>query len=133
MRSSKTRGLAAAILAALLLAGCGGGSSGSTTTSSTPATTSTPAATTGTTAPTGAAGAEAVAACKSAVQAQTVIPAGTKAKLDAACEKAASGNPTAIRQAAESICQEVVKSAAVPAAAKEEALSACKAETEKVP
>jgi hypothetical protein len=120
--------LLAALIAAALLAGCG--SSSSTTSSaapatSTPASSSTPAATS--TPITGSAGAAAVAACKQAIQAQTTLPAGAKGKLEAVCAKAASGDQTAVRKAAEEVCEEVVKNSAVPAGvAKEQALAACK-------
>jgi hypothetical protein len=124
-----------AIVGGGLIAGCG--SSSSTTTSS--QSTSTPAAASST--PTATSGAKitgagvaipnvqaAVAACKQAIQAQTTLSAGAKSKLEAICEKAAKGDTTAVRQAAREVCEEVIKTSAVPAGpAREQALAACKA------
>lgn len=129
--------LAVALAGAALLAGCGGSSSTTTSTSSsTPATTatsSTPAATGSTPAVTSAAGLSganvqvAVAACKRAIQAQTTLPAGAKSKLEAACDKAAKGDTSAVKKAAQEVCEEVIKTSKIPAgAAQEQALANCK-------
>jgi len=137
--------LAALSLAGVLLAGCG--SSTSTTTQSTPSTpgavvtgtATTPGGTTvtGTATTPGAVsvpanvpgiGAAAVSACKSAIHAQTTLPEGTKAKLEGVCDKAASGQTSAVRQVAKEVCEEAVNHSPIPAgAAREQALAACKA------
>lgn len=121
-----------------LIAGCG---SSSSTSSSTASTSSAPAATTSTTSTTattsstpstpalsGAALTQAVSLCKNQIKAQTTLPAGAKSKLEGVCEKAAKGDSAAVKQAAREVCEEVVNSSKVPGgAAKEQALSACKA------
>jgi len=133
MIRSSSRWLATALAGGLLIAGCG--SSSSTTTSSqstsTPAAASTPAATsTPTTTGAGPVAPNlqaAVAACKQAIQAQRTLTAGAKSKLEAICGKAAKGDTAAIKQAAREVCEEVVKTSAVPAGpAREQALAACK-------
>jgi hypothetical protein len=71
-------------------------------------------------------GLRAVATCKHGIQAQRNIPAGTKVKLEKICAKAASGSPTALRQAAQEACVELVNVSHVPAgAAKQRALALC--------
>jgi hypothetical protein len=120
--------LAATLTAATLLAGCGGSkkaTTGSSTAaggaSSTPST-STPAGAPGS----NAAGAAAIAACKQAIQSQTTLPAHAKAKLEAVCGKAASGDQAAVRKAAKEVCEEVINTASIPASAKERALQTCR-------
>jgi len=118
--------LVASLLCTALIAGCGSSSSSSTTTS-----TSTPPA------PAAASGAassnpnvqQAVALCKQEIQAEAKsIPAASKAKLEAICQKAASGDTAAVKQVAREVCEEVINGSAVPGGpAKEQALAACKA------
>ncbi len=51
----------------------------------------------------------------------------TREKLEAICEKAASGDVNAKREAAEEACQELVNGSSLPAGkAKNRALAACK-------
>ncbi len=122
-----------------LIAGCGSSSSTTSSQNSSSATTSTPAATTGTAStPTATQSAPstkspanvaaAVLACKQEIAAQSTLPAGAKAKLEAVCGEAAKGNTAAVKQAAREVCEEVINKSAVPAgAAKEQALASCKA------
>jgi hypothetical protein len=139
--------LVVAFACGTLLAGCG--SSGTVTSTqtapgaatSTPAgATSTPAGATstpagGTTGPSsGSTGRRAIpqekalksaAACKQAINQQS-IPASTKSKLQAVCEKAASGDVIALHTAAQQACVELVNASHVPAgAARERALAVC--------
>ena len=124
--------LVGVLLCGALVAGCGSSSSNtsSSTTTSTPAaaatTSSTPAATSSS--PAGGASVQAaVAACKQAIQAQSTLPAGAKTKLEAVCLKAANGDTSAVKAAAREVCEEVIKTSAVPAGpAREQALAACK-------
>jgi hypothetical protein len=51
----------------------------------------------------------------------------TKRRLDAICEKAASGDAASVRAAAREGCEEIVRAAPLPeGTAKQRALSACK-------
>jgi hypothetical protein len=70
--------------------------------------------------------AEAVAACKSVIQRDPTLSASLKAKVEGICNKAASGNLAGARAAAKEVCAEVINASPIPAAAKEEALAACK-------
>lgn len=130
-----------AVGAAALMAACGGKS---TTTSSTGGSSSTPstASTTSTASPppgivsTGASGAgaparqrvsgqRAVATCKSAIQAQTSIPASAKAKLEGICGKADKESAEAV---AHEECLALVNATPLPnGVAKQRALALCKA------
>ena len=138
-----------AVAATALMAGCGGKS---TTTSSTPAS-STPTSTSssststahpptggvsagssgatsgpGTPAQQKVAGKHAVASCKSAIQAQTSIPASAKGKLEAICGKAAAGSREALEKVAHEECVALVSATPLPnEAAKQRALAICKA------
>ncbi len=137
--------LLVASVGGVLVAGCGSSSSSSSQTSSTPAattsaTTTSPATTTTpTTTPstTGGSdkggssgsqsGAAAVAQCKQGVQAATTLSASVKSKLLAICEKAGSGDPNAVRKAAQEVCAELINASPIPAGpAKEKALASCK-------
>jgi hypothetical protein len=119
-----------------LLAGCG--SSSSTTTSTTPTitvskttTTTTPGTTTTTgtnttTVLTPAQAKQAADTCKKGVQAESSIPSSAKPKLEKTCEKAATGDTTALRKVAQEACVQLVNAAHLPAgAARERALSVC--------
>jgi hypothetical protein len=119
-----TRKLAAAplvlLLAAALLAGCGSSSSSSGTSS---ATSSTPTATTGT----GKLSAGAVARCKHGVDVLPTLSQAAKSRLEAICDKAASGDAGAARSAAREACEEIVKDSPLPAGtARDHALAGCK-------
>jgi hypothetical protein len=117
-----------------LLAGCG--SSSSTTTSTTPTitvskTTTTPGTTTTTgtnttTVLTPAQAKQAADTCKKGVQAESSIPSSAKPKLEKTCEKAATGDTSALRTVAQEACVQLVNAAHLPAgAARERALSVC--------
>jgi hypothetical protein len=107
-----------------LLAGCGSSSSSSSSTAATTATSTAP--TTGV-APTGGAKAGAVAKCRNEVHALPTLPAATKVRLEAICEKAASGDVKAARSAAREGCEAIVRASPVPEGpAKQRALSGCK-------
>ena len=119
--------LVVALVLAAILGGCGSSSNTTTSTASTAAT-PTSTGTSSTPALTGASAAQAVELCKKEIQAQATLPASSKAKLEAVCDKAASGDQAAVKKAAQEVCEEVVNSAQIPAgAAKEQALAACKA------
>ncbi len=120
--------LAAALAAAALLAGCGGSSKSSSSSSAAPgaAGSATSTSTAGSTAGSTPAGAAAITACKQAIQAQTTLPASSKAKLEAVCGKAASGDQAAVRKAAKEVCEEVINKASIPSSAKERALQTCR-------
>ena len=65
--------------------------------------------------------------CKQIVGSQAKLPSTAKAKLEAACGKAAKGDTAAVKKAAREVCEEVIDKSALPGgAAKEAALSACK-------
>ncbi len=125
----------ALLAAAIVAAGCGGssGSSGSSSSSASTAATSSTAATapTGSTATAPAAvpsaGTSEVAACKRGVGTLLRLPQGTRERLEAICEKAASGNAATKRRATEEACREVVNASPLPAGeAKQRSLAACK-------
>jgi hypothetical protein len=68
-----------------------------------------------------------VTACKRGVQLLPHLPQSAKERLEAICEKAASGDVNTKRKAAEEACRELVNASPLPAgAAKERALAACK-------
>jgi predicted lipid-binding transport protein (Tim44 family) len=73
------------------------------------------------------AGATTAASCKHGVEGLRTLKASTKAKLETICEKAGSGDPNAIRNAAEEACHELVNASPLPAGSeKDRALAACK-------
>jgi hypothetical protein len=112
-----------ALAAAAVLAGCGGGgSSTSTKTSGTAATAP------GSTASTPAGLRQQVAECHRLVHNTKSLPASSKAKLEAACDKAAQGDTAAVKQAAREVCEEVVSRATLPggSTARRQALAACR-------
>ncbi len=125
--------LVVALVLAAILGGCGSSSSTTTSTASTaatPASTSTGSTSTGTTSTplTGVSAAEAIELCKKTIQSQTTLPASSKSKLEAVCDKAAKGDSTAVKKAAQEVCEEVVNTSPIPSgSAKEQALAACKA------
>jgi hypothetical protein len=97
------------------------------TTSTSPTNTATNTPSIPTSIPTTAAGvAEAVAACKSIIQSEPTLSSSLKAKVEGICNKAAHGNLAAARAAGKEVCAEVINASPIPAAAKSEALAACK-------
>jgi hypothetical protein len=118
---------ALALLAAgALLAGCGSSSGSSSSSGATSGSTSSSSASTTPAAksPTIAA---AVQRCKQGVKALPTLPQATKSRLESICDKAASGDPKAVRTASREACEEIVKASPLPAgAARDHALSGCK-------
>ena len=120
--------LAIALAGAALLAGCGGGSGKGTTatTSSTPTTGST---STGATSPTNSAAIKqlVVTTCQREVQSQLSLTTAAKTKLEAICNKAATGNAAEVRKVSQEVCLEILKSAKnLSGADREKAIAACK-------
>jgi hypothetical protein len=69
-----------------------------------------------------------VAICKSVTARAATLPGSTKAKIEGICSKAAAGDLAGARAAAKAVCSEVINATQLPsAAAKEQALAACKA------
>lgn len=123
--------LSISLAAGVLLAGCGSSSSNSTS-GSTPSTTTTAGSTTSSTASTpgttkSSATAAAVASCKRGAKAIPTLSSFTRSKIEAICEKAASGDAAATRTAAREVCEEIVKASPIPdGSAKQHALAGCK-------
>jgi type IV pilus biogenesis protein CpaD/CtpE len=114
--------LIVASTAAALLAGCG--SSGSTTSSQTTAS-QTQSKATSPLPP--AAAQQAATSCKHAIQTETRLTASEKTKLEAVCQRAASGNGSNLQQVAHEVCVELIAASHVPAGAdRERALALCK-------
>jgi hypothetical protein len=123
-------------LGATVLAGCGGGGSSSTSANQSGSTATTTSSTVKTTATTvtvpsnipitpGAVG-QAVAVCKSIIDRAPTLSSSTRAKVEAICNKAAHGDEAGARAAAKGVCAEVIDASPIPAAAKAQALAACK-------
>jgi hypothetical protein len=119
------------VVGGAIVAGCGSSSSSSST--STPSAPASVATSTSGSASTGSGGAssssnpgvaEAVAVCKATIGASTTLSADLKTKLQAICDKAASGDQTGVKQATAQVCQEIVK-ASVPQSEQAAALAAC--------
>jgi hypothetical protein len=141
MIQSRFLWLGGLLACAALIAGCGSSSSTTSSQSTSSAASSTPAATTSSTSsptqsaptstgtPTNSATIQAaIAACKQTIAAESTLPAGAKAKLEAVCGKAAKGDTAAVKQAAREVCEEVINKSPIPAgASKEQALASCKA------
>jgi hypothetical protein len=122
--------------------GCGSSSNSTSSSQSTPGAAATSSAPAGSATP-GAAGStapatpltpaqakQAVSTCKHGVQSQSAIPSGAKSKLEKTCEKAASGNPNALRKVAEEACIELINASHLPSGAvKQRALALCKVNT----
>lgn len=129
-----------ALAAAALLAGCGSSNSSSSSSGSSVATPSTSStaqtgstATTSTsptptsTSPKSPGGAAAVASCRHGVQSLPHLKQSIKEKLEEICQKAASGDVSAKRKAAQEACRELVNASPLPAGdARNRALAACK-------
>jgi hypothetical protein len=127
--------LVVALLGGVFVAGCGSSSSSTSTSTSSsqssqsgaPAAATTSSSSSTVPAVASAAIAQAVAACKHGVQAASTLSASTRTKIEAICNKAASGDLNAAREAARQLCIELVNASPVPAgSAKEQALAACK-------
>lgn len=120
----------ALLVCATLLAGCGSSSSSSGNTPTTSGSTATSASSSSTAATSPAkvpASAAAIAKCKQGANVLPTLPQATKSKLEAICEKAASGDRNAVRTAAREACEEIVKASPLPAGAiRDRALSKCK-------
>jgi hypothetical protein len=67
-----------------------------------------------------------VAECKSVIKRAPTLSASLRGKVEAICNKAASGNIAAARAAAREVCDEVINSTPIPKAEKAQALAACK-------
>jgi len=114
------------LAAGVLLAGCGSSSSSSTgaSTSSTAARSTTSSTTGSTTSPATAA---AVESCRRGAKAIPTLSSSTRIKIETICDKAASGNPAAVRTAAREVCEEIVKASPLPeGSAKQHAIAGCK-------
>jgi hypothetical protein len=135
--------LAGVVLCSALICGCGSGGSSTTSgsTAGTPAVTTSAASSTAATTTSSAAPptsvipngpisaaelAAAVAECKSVIKRAPTLSASLKGKVEAICNKAASGNIAAARAAAREVCDEVINSTPIPKAEKAQALAACK-------
>ncbi len=134
MQAKLSTWLVVALAGGALVAGCGSSTSGSSTSGSSTSGSSTSGSSTSTssqTAPTatqGPTGQQAVELCKRSVQAQTLISASAKVKLEKACAKVATGGQAARQEIAKEACIELVNATHLPAGpARERALSVCKA------
>jgi len=125
-----TARLAALLTASLIgvagLAGCGSSSSSSSSTQATTASTS--AATTPSTPSTtgGIAAATVGAVCSNVVRETPAISAAERSKVESICSKLAAGDKAGARKLGEEVCQEILKSPALPAGDRERAVAACK-------
>jgi hypothetical protein len=116
------------LVAGVLVAGCGGddNKSSNSTSASTPSTD-----TGGSGGDTGGGSAnnpqvkQAVAACKQQIAAQPGIDASVKADLTKICEKAASGDEQAVRDATKQVCTKLVEANVPSGPARDQALQAC--------
>jgi hypothetical protein len=118
------------LAAAALLAGCGSSSSSSTSgsTASTTATTgsTTPSTTSTTDTTKNSSTAAAVESCRRGAKAIPTLSSSTRSKIEAICDKAASGDAGATRTAAREVCEEIVKASPLPdGAAKRHAIAGC--------
>ena len=68
---------------------------------------------------------QAVEACKQQIEAQPGISADVKADLSDICEKAASGDEQAVRDATKEVCTKLVEENVPEGPAREQALTAC--------
>src|SRR5271167_5157286 len=121
-----------AVFGCALVAGCGSSSNNSTSSSQTVAPAVSATGATPAPAATGASGAalqQAVAACKQVVRTEPTLSASVKTKVEGICNKAASGDLEGARKAAKEVCTEVIDASQLPAAAKEQVLADCKAQT----
>ena len=68
---------------------------------------------------------QAVDACKQQINAQPGISADVKSDLEEICEKAASGDEQAVRDATKEVCTKLVEENVPSGPAREQALTAC--------
>ena len=68
---------------------------------------------------------QAVEACKQQIEAQPGISADVKADLSDICEKAASGDEQAVRDATKEVCTKLVEENVPEGPARDQALTAC--------
>jgi hypothetical protein len=114
------------LFAGALVAGCGDDNKSSG--DAKPAATAIDAATTesgGTVDPSNPQVQQAVDACKQHVAANPSVSDSVKADLDKICEKAASGDEKAVREATRDVCRKVVEETAPEGPARDQALTAC--------
>jgi hypothetical protein len=70
----------------------------------------------------------AVAACKSSIDSNPAVKANIKSDLEGICDKAASGDANAVKQATKEVCTKIVESSGVPSGpALDQAKAACDA------
>lgn len=128
-------GLSAILTAALasVAVGCGGNDNNKSTSTPAPSTSGSAAQTTtsggGGSSSSGSTAANpqiqaAVDACKQSVDSNPQVPANAKSDLEGICEKAASGDATAVKKATKEVCLKIVD-ATVPSSAKSQAEAAC--------
>lgn len=67
----------------------------------------------------------AVASCKQSVQAAPTLSSKAKSDLESLCEKAASGDSAAVKDATKKVCVEIVKDQIPAGAAQDQALASC--------
>ena len=119
----------ALVCTALFAAGCG--SSDNSKSNSTPAASGTPASST--TSSSGGSSSSsanpqiqaAVAACKSSIDNNPAVKANIKSDLEGICDKAASGDATAVKKATKEVCLKIVESSVPAGAAQDQAKAAC--------
>jgi len=70
---------------------------------------------------------QAVASCKQSVQAAATLAEDVKADLEALCEKAASGDEKAVREASRDVCRKIVEANVPEGASRDQALASCDA------
>ena len=122
------------LVAGTLVAGCGSDDNKSSSTSASTPTTDTGGGGSGgdtSTSDTGGGGSanpqikQAVEACKQQIAAQPGIDASVKADLTKICEKAASGDEQAVRDATKQVCTKLVEANVPAGSARDQALAAC--------
>jgi hypothetical protein len=115
------------LVAGVLVAGCGGDDNKSSSTSASTPTTDTGGGSGGSS---GGGSSnpqvkQAVQACKQQIAAQPGIDASVKADLTKICEKAASGDEKAVRDATKQVCTKLVEANVPSGSARDQALQAC--------
>ena len=117
------------LVAGVVVAGCGGSDNNNSSTAATTPSTDTGGTTTD--AGGGSGGAsnpqieQAVAACKQQINSNPSIDASLKQDLTKICEKAASGDEQAVRDATKQVCTKLVEANVPDGPAREQALAAC--------
>jgi hypothetical protein len=115
------------LVAGVLVAGCGGDDNKSDSSSASTPTTDTGGGSGGSS---GGGSSnpqvkQAVEACKQQIAAQPGIDASVKADLTKICEKAASGDEQAVRDATKQVCTKLVEANVPSGSARDQALQAC--------